>query len=307
MWGYFRPGGVIDDRARRRRARPARRRGSSTTTTPATAGLHDAVHVVANQREQFSRDGLAAPAGLVSRPRGDGQSLRARDAHGRDRARARRRRRGVPPRRTSTTRACARCLTTVAEKSGWPRRRAPGRALGIACGTEKGSYIATAAEVSNAPRRLHASSGSSVVFECGAIVNPDGLRNQIEGAIVQGLGGALFEAIEFADGQISNGTMARVSRAALQGRPADRDRAARPAGSAVSRRRRDADRLRRACDRKRGARIWDSRAQTTGDVGFLEVPGVPRGAPSEPQFRSVNVTVTIITIAIGCPFNRVGA
>src|SRR2546430_7948994 len=32
-------------------------------------------------------------------------------------------------------------------------------------------------------------------FECGAIVNPDNLRNQIEGSNVQGLGGALFEAI----------------------------------------------------------------------------------------------------------------
>ena len=44
-------------------------------------------------------------------------------------------------------------------------------------------------------------------FECGAIVNPDGLRNQVEGSVVQGLGGALFEAIQFADGQILNGTL----------------------------------------------------------------------------------------------------
>ena len=51
-------------------------------------------------------------------------------------------------------------------------------------------------------------------FECGAIVNPDGLRNQVEGAIAQGLGGALFESIRFADGKILNGTMAeyRVPR-----------------------------------------------------------------------------------------------
>ena len=46
-------------------------------------------------------------------------------------------------------------------------------------------------------------------FECGAIVNPDGLRNQVEGSIVQGLGGALFEAITFADGRILNGSMAQ--------------------------------------------------------------------------------------------------
>jgi isoquinoline 1-oxidoreductase len=39
-------------------------------------------------------------------------------------------------------------------------------------------------------------------FECGAIVNPAGVRNQVEGAIIQGLGGALFEAIEFEDGRI---------------------------------------------------------------------------------------------------------
>jgi isoquinoline 1-oxidoreductase len=44
-----------------------------------------------------------------------------------------------------------------------------------------------------------------VSFECGAIVNPDGQRNQVEGSIVQGLGGALFEAIDFEDGKLTNG------------------------------------------------------------------------------------------------------
>jgi isoquinoline 1-oxidoreductase len=41
-------------------------------------------------------------------------------------------------------------------------------------------------------------------FECGAILNPNHLKNQIEGAAVMGLGGALFEAIEFADGKVLN-------------------------------------------------------------------------------------------------------
>jgi nicotinate dehydrogenase subunit B len=39
-------------------------------------------------------------------------------------------------------------------------------------------------------------------FDCGAIVDPDNLVNQIEGATVMGLGGALTEAIRFAEGQI---------------------------------------------------------------------------------------------------------
>ncbi len=97
-------------------------------------------------------------------------------------------------------------LTACAEKAGWPRAARPGRALGIACGTEKGGFVATAAEVSKAPGGLRVER-IVVVFECGAIINPDGLRNQVEGAVVQGLGGALFEAVTFADGQVLNGSM----------------------------------------------------------------------------------------------------
>jgi isoquinoline 1-oxidoreductase len=49
----------------------------------------------------------------------------------------------------------------------------------------------------------------TTAFECGAIVNPDGLRNQIMGANIMGLGGALFEAMTFDGGRITN---ARFSR-----------------------------------------------------------------------------------------------
>lgn len=100
-------------------------------------------------------------------------------------------------------------LKATAERIGWPKPSASGRSLGIACGTEKGGYIATAAELSPTAdgfriERLVAG------FECGAIVNPDGLRNQVEGAIVQGLGGALFEAITFENGgHILNGSMSQ--------------------------------------------------------------------------------------------------
>jgi len=35
-------------------------------------------------------------------------------------------------------------------------------------------------------------------------VNPDGLRNQIEGANIMGIGGALFETVKFENGRILN-------------------------------------------------------------------------------------------------------
>jgi isoquinoline 1-oxidoreductase len=97
-------------------------------------------------------------------------------------------------------------LVAAAKGIGWPKPSASERALGIACGTEKGSYVATAAEVTRTPNGF-AVNRLVVSFECGAIVNPDGLSNQVEGSVVQGLGGTLFEAIEFRNGRIINGSM----------------------------------------------------------------------------------------------------
>jgi CO/xanthine dehydrogenase Mo-binding subunit len=98
-----------------------------------------------------------------------------------------------------------------AAKFGWGKRQStPGQGFGMGGGYEKLGNIATFAEV-----RVDRKSGKVKVvrvlsaFECGAIVNPDNLRNQIEGSNVQGLGGALFEAIEFQNGKILNGRMSQ--------------------------------------------------------------------------------------------------
>jgi CO/xanthine dehydrogenase Mo-binding subunit len=98
-------------------------------------------------------------------------------------------------------------LAAAADRIGWSRRPMDGqKAIGIASGTEKGSYVATAAAVSRSAQGFQVDR-LVVAFECGAIVNPDGLRNQVEGAVIQGLGGALFEAIEFGDGRLGNGSL----------------------------------------------------------------------------------------------------
>jgi len=97
-------------------------------------------------------------------------------------------------------------LEAAADKFGWSRKKTEGRGRGIACGFEKGSYIAAAAEVS-----VDAKTGRVKIervvesFECGAIVNQLHLHNQVEGAVVQAIGGAMFESIQFKNGQILNG------------------------------------------------------------------------------------------------------
>jgi isoquinoline 1-oxidoreductase len=94
----------------------------------------------------------------------------------------------------------------AAEKFGWGRLKStPERGFGIAGGVDKGGYVATCAEAEIDPAGKRVRIRRVVqAWECGAIVNPDGLRNQLAGAIVQAIGGALFERILFADGRILN-------------------------------------------------------------------------------------------------------
>ncbi len=102
-------------------------------------------------------------------------------------------------------------LAAAAEAFGWGKSRsAPDRGHGIAGGFEKGGYVATCAEVT-VDRGTGKVKLLRVVeaFECGAIVNPDQLKNQIEGSIVMGIGGALFEAIDFDNGKVLNGRFSR--------------------------------------------------------------------------------------------------
>ncbi len=92
----------------------------------------------------------------------------------------------------------------AARKFGWGQLK-PQHGFGIAGGIEKGGYVATCAEIAVDPA-THQVRVVRVVtaFDCGAVVNPDHLRNQIEGANMMGLGGALFEAIKFENGRIQN-------------------------------------------------------------------------------------------------------
>jgi isoquinoline 1-oxidoreductase len=210
MWGYFRPAGVIAisaslDAAGRLVAWEFDNYNSGSAGLPTP-------YIVPNQRVQFhtsnsplrqgSYRGLAATANHYAREMHmDALARRA----GVDAVDFRRRHLGEPRLRA--------VLDAAAARVGWGRVRPDGRGVGIACGTEKGSYVATAAEVSSATGGFTVDR-IVIAFECGAIVNPDGLHNQVEGSVVQGLGGALFEAVEFANGQLANGTMAtyRVPR-----------------------------------------------------------------------------------------------
>jgi len=103
----------------------------------------------------------------------------------------------------------AEVLRTAAERAHWSAVRAqarPGVGIGIACAVEKEGRVASCVVVHLSGDELEIQR-IVTAYDCGAIVNPANVEHQIEGALLMGLGGALFEAIHFHDGRIGNASM----------------------------------------------------------------------------------------------------
>lgn len=206
-WAYFRPAGVIDVKS----GVDAEGKlvawefhnynsGASAIRTPYDVpSQHIEFHAARSPLRQGSYRGLAATANHFAREVHMDEMAAALDADPLEF-----RRRNLKDARLRAV------LDAAAERFGWGGAKA-GRGLGrgVACGVEKGGYVATCAEVRVDAAGLVRVQRLVAAFECGAIVNPDHLRNQVEGALVMGLGGALFEAVEFEAGQILNPRLSR--------------------------------------------------------------------------------------------------
>jgi len=206
-WAYFRPAGVIDV------VSGARNDGTITAWefhnyNSGSAGIRS-YYDIANQRiifhevdsplRQGSYRALAATANHFAR-----ESHMDELAHGVKMDPLEFRLKNLKNERLRAV------FEAAAKQFGWGKSKSAGQGFGMGGGYEKLGNIATFAEVN-----VDGKSGEVKVvrvvsaFECGAVVNPDNLRNQIEGSNVQGLGGALFEAIEFENGKILNGRLSQ--------------------------------------------------------------------------------------------------
>ena len=97
-----------------------------------------------------------------------------------------------------------RVLERAAEDFGWDGRAGSGVGIGL----DVGSYSAVCLQVHAQPAEVRVERVASAL-DCGLVVNPDGAVNQMEGAIVMGIGNALFEAIDFEQGRLLNANLAR--------------------------------------------------------------------------------------------------
>jgi nicotinate dehydrogenase subunit B len=98
------------------------------------------------------------------------------------------------------------CLQAAADKAGWQRRPSPApassgniaRGRGVALTQRANTYVAVVAEV-----EVSKSTGQVAVkrvvcsHDCGLMINPDGVKNQVEGNVIQGVSRAMYEEVTF--------------------------------------------------------------------------------------------------------------
>jgi isoquinoline 1-oxidoreductase beta subunit len=92
-------------------------------------------------------------------------------------------------------------LQLAASKAGWGKPLPAGRAQGIALHKSFGSIVAQVAEVSleQGQIRVHR---VVCAIDCGTVVNPDTVAQQMESSVIYGLSAALFGRIDIVGGEV---------------------------------------------------------------------------------------------------------
>ncbi|MGE5721617.1 MAG: molybdopterin cofactor-binding domain-containing protein, partial [Sphingomonadales bacterium] len=93
----------------------------------------------------------------------------------------------------------ARALTTAAQLGGWDGG-APGSAKGIAAHSAFGSHAALVVEVAVDKAQRPRVSRAVCAVDCGRIINPDIVKQQVEGAIIFGIAAATGNRISYRQG-----------------------------------------------------------------------------------------------------------
>jgi isoquinoline 1-oxidoreductase beta subunit len=93
-------------------------------------------------------------------------------------------------------------LNLAAQKAGWGKPLPAGRGRGMATRFSFNSYVAQVVEASvekDGTPRVHR---VVCVVDCGRVVNPEGVKAQVEGAVIFGLTAALNTEITFKNGRV---------------------------------------------------------------------------------------------------------
>jgi isoquinoline 1-oxidoreductase beta subunit len=112
-----------------------------------------------------------------------------------------------------------RVVETVAREAGWGRKLPKGRGLGLAAHYSFVSYIAAVVEVAVDDKGEVTVPRIDLAVDCGACVNPDRVRSQMEGAAVMGLGIATLGEISFKGGRVEQDNFNTYEVTRMSGTP----------------------------------------------------------------------------------------
>ena len=112
-------------------------------------------------------------------------------------------------------------LEVVREKSGWGGSMPKGSGRGIACNVYDGeTHVAYVAEVSvNEAGEVRVKRVTAAI-DCGLVVNPNGVEQQMESGILWGMSSALGGEITFRNGRVEQSTFSDYAVARMRDTPA---------------------------------------------------------------------------------------
>ncbi len=112
-----------------------------------------------------------------------------------------------------------RVVETVAGEAGWGKRLPKGQGLGIAAHYSFVSYIASVVHVAVDDKGAITIPRVDMAVDCGATVNPDRVRAQMEGACVMGVGLATLGEITFKNGRVEQDNFNAYEVTRMSGAP----------------------------------------------------------------------------------------
>lgn len=122
---------------------------------------------------------------------------------------------------TIDRRRLRRVLEAVREKSGWGKAVAVRHGRGVACNIYDGeTHIAYVVDVAVDDTGKVRVERVVAAVDCGLVVNPTGVEQQIEGGIIWGISSALMGEITFRGGAAQQGTYADYGVARMRDTPA---------------------------------------------------------------------------------------
>jgi isoquinoline 1-oxidoreductase beta subunit len=166
--------------------------------------IAECAHAAGKDHRDYLLELLGPPRKVDTRTQGDDWN------HGED-----------PERYPFDTGRMRRVIELVTSKAGWGRPMDKGGGLGLAATYSFVTYVAAVAQVEVDANGNVKVPRLDVAVDCGAVINPERVFSQVEGAGVMGMGVALYNEISFKNGRVEQANLNEFELARMSTSPVD--------------------------------------------------------------------------------------